>query len=95
MRLGKLKPCQNKIWPRTSRATRKASIGMSAIKARLGKRWALSGRTWETWLAGIWRRLRYSTTFFASVFTGSSHIAQVAGGKGRDWENEEPSTVED
>ena len=33
--------------------------------------------------------------FFASVFTSkcSSHTAQVAGGKGRDWENEEPPTV--
>ncbi|KAK4822674.1 hypothetical protein QYF61_019041 [Mycteria americana] len=32
---------------------------------------------------------------FASVFTGkrSSHTAQVAEGKGRDWENEEPRTV--
>jgi len=33
--------------------------------------------------------------FFASVFTGkySSHTAEVAEGKGRDWENEEPPTV--
>ena len=33
--------------------------------------------------------------FFASVFTDkcSSHTAQVAEGKGRDWENEEPPTV--
>ncbi|GAB0204364.1 mitochondrial enolase superfamily member 1 [Grus japonensis] len=33
--------------------------------------------------------------FFISVFTGkcSSHIAQDAEGKGRDWENEEPTTV--
>ncbi|GAB0175820.1 mitochondrial enolase superfamily member 1 [Grus japonensis] len=33
--------------------------------------------------------------FFASVFTGkcSSHTAQVAEGKGRDWENEELPTV--
>ncbi|KAK4821805.1 hypothetical protein QYF61_003834 [Mycteria americana] len=33
--------------------------------------------------------------FFASVFTSkhSSHTAQVAEGKGRDWENEEPPTV--
>ncbi|KAK4814550.1 hypothetical protein QYF61_023749 [Mycteria americana] len=33
--------------------------------------------------------------FFASVFTGKcpSHTAQVAEGKGRDWENEEPATV--
>ncbi|GAB0184151.1 mitochondrial enolase superfamily member 1 [Grus japonensis] len=57
--------------------------------------WTLSGRKWETWLPGIWRRLRYSTTFFASVFTskGSSHTTQVAEGKGRNWENEEPPTV--
>ena len=35
--------------------------------------------------------------FFASVFTSkcSSHTAQVAEGKGRDWENEETLTVED
>ena len=33
--------------------------------------------------------------FFASVFTGkcSCHTAQVAEGKGRDWENEEPPAV--
>ncbi|KAM9654465.1 uncharacterized protein ACIBXB_005124 [Morphnus guianensis] len=35
--------------------------------------------------------------FFASVFTSkcSSHTTQVTEGKGRDWENEEPSTVGD
>ncbi|GAB0182539.1 mitochondrial enolase superfamily member 1 [Grus japonensis] len=35
--------------------------------------------------------------FFASVFTAkcSSHTTQVAEGKGRDWENEEPPTVGD
>ena len=40
---------------------------------------------------------RCSHHLFASVFTGkcSSHTAQVAEGKGRDWENEEPPTVED
>jgi len=49
----------------------------------------------ETWLAGIWRRLRYSATFFASVFTGKcfSHTTQVAVGKGRDWGSEEPPTT--
>ncbi|GAB0186651.1 mitochondrial enolase superfamily member 1 [Grus japonensis] len=49
----------------------------------------------ETWLPGIWRRLRYSTTLFASVFTDqcSSHAAQVTEGKGRDWENAEPPTI--
>jgi len=33
--------------------------------------------------------------FFASVFNSkcSSHIAQVAEGKGGDWENEDPPTV--
>jgi len=33
--------------------------------------------------------------FFASVFNSkcSSHTAQVAEGKGRDWENEDPSSV--
>ncbi|PKU27644.1 rna-directed dna polymerase from mobile element jockey-like [Limosa lapponica baueri] len=33
--------------------------------------------------------------FFASVFTnkGSNHTVQVAEGKGRDWENEEPPTI--
>jgi len=49
------------------------------------------------WRCGgtIWRRLRYSVTFFASVFMGkcSSHTTQVAGGTSRDWENEEPPTV--
>ena len=46
-----------------SRATRNASVGMSVTKGRLGKMWALSVRKQETWLPGIWRRLRYSTTF--------------------------------
>ncbi|GAB0203630.1 mitochondrial enolase superfamily member 1 [Grus japonensis] len=34
--------------------------------------------------------------FFASVFNGKclSHTTQVADSKGRDWENEEPPTVE-
>ncbi|GAB0204104.1 mitochondrial enolase superfamily member 1 [Grus japonensis] len=33
--------------------------------------------------------------FFSSIVTGkcSSHTAQVAESKGRDWENEEPPTV--
>ncbi|KAK4817902.1 LOW QUALITY PROTEIN: hypothetical protein QYF61_002385 [Mycteria americana] len=79
-----------------SPAKRKASIGTSMIKGRLGKTWALSGRKRETWLPGIWRRMRYLlNNFFASVFTGkcSSHTTQVAEGKGRDWENEELPTV--
>ena len=42
----------------TSRATRKASIGASVIKERLGKMWALSRRKWETWLPRTRRRLR-------------------------------------
>jgi len=35
------------------------------------------------------------SAFFASVFTSkcSRHTPQVAEGKGRDWENEEMSTV--
>ena len=68
---------------------------MLVIKGRLGKMWTLSRRKQETWLPGTGRRLRYSMTFFASVFTGkcSRHTAQVAEGKGRDWENEEPLTV--
>ncbi|GAB0181465.1 triadin [Grus japonensis] len=33
-----------------SRATRKASVGTSAIKGRLGKMWTLSGMKQETWL---------------------------------------------
>jgi len=35
------------------------------------------------------------SNFFASVFTSkcSSHLAQVAEGKGRHWEDEEPRTV--
>jgi len=37
------------------------------------------------------------TDFFALVFTDkrSSHAAQATEGKGRDWENEEPPTVEE
>ena len=58
--------------------------------------WALSVRKRETWLPGIWRRLRYLMIFFfASVFTSKycSHTAQVADGKGRDWENGKPPTA--
>jgi len=57
--------------------------------------WALFGWKPETWLPAIWRRLRYATDFFASVFTGkcSGHTTQVAEGKGRDWENEEMPIV--
>ncbi|KAK4808975.1 hypothetical protein QYF61_015209 [Mycteria americana] len=63
---------------------------MLVIKGRLGKMQAHYGRKWETWLPGIWRRLEVLKNFFASVFTGkcSSHTAEVAEGKGRDWEND-------
>jgi len=39
--------------------------------------------------------MKKAEDFFASVFTNkcSSHTAQVAEGKGRDWENEELPTV--
>jgi len=61
------------------------------IKGKLGKMLSLSRRKQQTWLLGIYKRLRYSD-FLASVFTGkcSSHATQDAEGKGRDWENEEP-----
>jgi len=41
-----------------SKRTRKPSIGMPVIEGRLGKMWALSGRKMETWLPGMWRKLR-------------------------------------
>jgi len=37
-----------------SRATRKASIGKTVVKGKVGKMWALSGRKWETWLPRKW-----------------------------------------
>jgi len=52
--------------------------------------WALSGRKLETWLPGMWRKLRCLTTFLPQSSTAS---AQVAEDKGRDWENEELPTV--
>jgi len=43
---------------RDDTGTRKPPIGMSVIEGRLGKTWALSGRKLETWLPGMWRKLR-------------------------------------
>lgn len=40
----KAKPWQNEVWPGTPGATRKASIGTSVMKGRLGKTWALFRR---------------------------------------------------
>jgi len=53
--------------------------------------WALSGRKWDTWLPGIWKKAEVLKNFFASLFTGrcSRHTTQVADNKDRDWENEE------
>lgn len=36
----------------------------AVIKRRLGRMWALSRRKWKTRLPGIWRKLKYSMTFF-------------------------------
>ncbi|GAB0182894.1 mitochondrial enolase superfamily member 1 [Grus japonensis] len=57
--------------------------------------WALSGRKQETWLHGIWRRLTYSMTFLpqSSLASALPTLPKVTEGKGRDWENEELSTV--
>ena len=43
-----------------ARATRKASTGITVIKGRVWKMWALSGSKRETWLPRIWKRLMYS-----------------------------------
>ncbi|KAJ7426562.1 rna-directed dna polymerase from mobile element jockey-like protein [Willisornis vidua] len=73
-----------------SRATRKASIGTSAVKGRLGNMQASLKETGDvvTW---DMEKTERSSTNFASIFTSKcfSHTAQISKGKGRDWENEE------
>jgi len=51
---------------------RKATIGISVTKGRQGKMWALSRRKQETWLPGIWRRLRYIMTFLLQFSLASA-----------------------
>lgn len=65
---------------RASRPTRRACIGTSVIKGRMGDL-----ITQDT------KKVEVLSDFFASVFTAkcSSHTNQLAKGKGRDWENEE------
>lgn len=48
--------------------------------------WTISGHTEEA---------EVLSDFFASIFTGTSHIAQAPEGKGRDRENDELLTVEE
>jgi len=57
---------------RDVKGNKKTSIGTSAIKGRLGKMLALSGRKWETWLPRIWRRLRYSMSFLPQSSSASA-----------------------
>jgi len=69
------------------KGTRNPSIGMLVIEGRLRKTWALSGRKLETWLCGMWRKLRCLMTLLPLlVFNSmcSSHTAQVSEGKGGD-----------
>jgi len=67
---------------------------MSVIKGRLGKTWFLQKETGKVATQDM-EKVEVLSDFFASVFTDkcSSHTAQVAEGKGRDWENEEPPAV--
>ncbi|GAB0186594.1 mitochondrial enolase superfamily member 1 [Grus japonensis] len=55
--------------------------------------WALSGNL----VTRDMEKAEVLNDFFASIFTGkcSSHNAQAAEGKGKDWENEELPTVEE
>jgi len=60
---------------------------MSVIKGRLGKVWALSGRTQETWVPGMERRLRDST----SLLPQSSPASEGGGaGEGTHGHKQEP-----
>ena len=57
--------------------------------------WTLSGKKLETWSRGIQRKLRCSVISLP-LCMGSSHTAQVAERKGKNWENEVlPSVSED
>lgn len=73
--------------------TRKVSIGMSVMKGRQGKMWALFNKKWETWLPRTWRKLRYSAIFPQSP-PSSTLVTPITAGKGRDWENEQPTVRE-
>jgi len=60
------------------------------IKRRLGIKWALSRRKQETCLPEVWRRLRYSKTFFPQSSPASAPATppKLQKAKGRDWKNE-------
>lgn len=57
--------------------------------------WAPSRRDQDSWLPRKWRRLKVFNDFFASVLKAkcSSDTAQVIEWKGRNWKNEEWTTV--
>jgi len=48
---------------RDVKGNNKAFYSMSVIEGRLGKMWALSRKKLETWLPGMWRKLRCLMTF--------------------------------
>lgn len=86
--LGKLKPRQNYICPEQKKSFYKYIHNKRKIRKNVGSLQK------ETWLPGIWRRLRYSVS---SVFSGncSKHITHITESKGREWESEEPPTAGD
>jgi len=75
--------------------SRKASVGdvsdKRKVKENVGPLWK---ETWDLVTRDM-EKAEILNNFFASVLTSkcSSHTAQVADGKGRDWESEEPPTV--
>lgn len=68
---------------------------MSVMKGRQGKMWALLKKKWETWLPSTWRRLGYSIAVFPQSSPSTTPATPVTEGKGRDWENEQPTVRED
>jgi len=80
---------------RTSKATRKASIGMSVIKMKAREKIGPLQEEAGDLVTQDIEKAEVLNDFLTSVFSGkySSHTAQVAEGKSRNWQSEEPPAL--